>query len=220
MWPIEEDIYQWVHFLQLLPLITDQRYRVDLGLSNTTYAIQKKAIDNLAHDPISQILSNATDMLARQQKAHAGKVTKVEEYSLRGTSIRETIVLPLELQKGNITHTALDLVDSDSPEVEVARLAIPILPMIHSDRTSTASNPSSLFSGNQLINSWIKRYGRKGSPLVMEGDPALDLNESQTKAVAMALGEELSLIQGVRLSLLRFCLAYLILTNILATWYR
>ena len=56
---------------------------------------------------------------------------------------------------------------------------------------------SDLLRGNQLINSWIERYQRD-DPLGLPGDPDLGLNASQTKAIAMALGEKLSLIQGVR----------------------
>ncbi|BGP44197.1 hypothetical protein JCM10450v2_000006 [Rhodotorula kratochvilovae] len=54
---------------------------------------------------------------------------------------------------------------------------------------------SDLLRGNQLINSWIERYQRD-DPLELPGDPDLGLNASQTKAIAMALGEKLSLIQG------------------------
>ncbi|GAA6053563.1 hypothetical protein JCM3770_005196 [Rhodotorula araucariae] len=54
---------------------------------------------------------------------------------------------------------------------------------------------SDLLRQNQLINSWIERYQRD-DPLVLPGDPDLGLNASQIKAIAMALGEKLSLIQG------------------------
>ena len=57
---------------------------------------------------------------------------------------------------------------------------------------------SDLFRDNQLIHSWMERY-RRDDPLVLPGDPDLGLNASQTKAIAMALGDRLSLIQGVRL---------------------
>ena len=40
----------------------------------------------------------------------------------------------------------------------------------------------------------------RDDPMILPGDPELGLNASQTKAVAMAMGEKLSLIQGVSFS--------------------
>ncbi|GAA5912503.1 hypothetical protein JCM8208_006619 [Rhodotorula glutinis] len=54
---------------------------------------------------------------------------------------------------------------------------------------------SDVLRQNQLINSWIERY-RRDDPIELPGDPDLGLNASQTKAIAMALGDKLSLIQG------------------------
>ena len=52
------------------------------------------------------------------------------------------------------------------------------------------------FSENQLIQSWARRY-RSPNPVVVEGDPPLDhLNASQIRAMAMMIGERMSLIQG------------------------
>lgn len=60
---------------------------------------------------------------------------------------------------------------------------------------------------NQLINSWIERY-RRDDPIELPGDPDLGLNASQTKAIAMALGDKLSLIQGVRPPLSPFLVSF------------
>lgn len=53
-----------------------------------------------------------------------------------------------------------------------------------------------IFANDQMIQSWATRY-QKSSPLVMEGDPSIDLNESQVMAMAMMIGNPLSLVQGV-----------------------
>lgn len=53
----------------------------------------------------------------------------------------------------------------------------------------------SIFANDLRIKSWYERY-LQPDPLVMEGDPHLGLNESQTKAVALMLANRLSLIQG------------------------
>ena len=62
---------------------------------------------------------------------------------------------------------------------------------------SRGPSRSNVFTENQLINSWVQRHLRS-PPLEMEGDPVLGLNEAQTRAVALALDNRLSLIQGVR----------------------
>jgi len=97
-----------------------------------------------------------------------------------------------------------DLLD-DSPAAELAHLPSPeslLNPDIMQPRNSSSStlHPSDLITQNQLINSWAQRYMRD-DPMILPGDPELGLNPSQTKAVAMAMGEKLSLIQGVSLPL-------------------
>lgn len=97
-----------------------------------------------------------------------------------------------------------ELDEDDSPAAELSRLPIAPLPVARPDHTTTASNPSSLFTDNQLINSWIRR-NQRDPPMHMVGDPDLGLNPSQTKAVAMSLGERICLIQGVSPVLIIVC---------------
>jgi hypothetical protein len=70
---------------------------------------------------------------------------------------------------------------------------------------STLSHPSRTISDNfgvfrddMRIASWCKRYARI-EPVRVEGDPVLDLNTTQVRAIAMMIGEHISLVQGVRL---------------------
>ncbi|PWN50199.1 P-loop containing nucleoside triphosphate hydrolase protein [Violaceomyces palustris] len=51
------------------------------------------------------------------------------------------------------------------------------------------------FHEDERIRSWYERYSRS-DPIVIQGDPALGLNESQTMAVATMLKERVSLVQG------------------------
>lgn len=56
-----------------------------------------------------------------------------------------------------------------------------------------------MFTNDMLIMSWCRRQLRPGRrPLEIEGDPDVQLNSSQRKAIAMMLSERVSLIQGVR----------------------
>lgn len=52
------------------------------------------------------------------------------------------------------------------------------------------------FAQDCRIRSWTDRYVRN-DPVRVEGDPELDLNTSQVKAIAMMLRERVSLVQGV-----------------------
>ncbi|KAG9019438.1 hypothetical protein FRB90_002261 [Tulasnella sp. 427] len=52
------------------------------------------------------------------------------------------------------------------------------------------------FSENHMIQSWAQRHVQS-NPITVPGDPVLkDLNESQVKAMAMMIGNKISLIQG------------------------
>ncbi|KAK0476056.1 P-loop containing nucleoside triphosphate hydrolase protein [Armillaria novae-zelandiae] len=53
-----------------------------------------------------------------------------------------------------------------------------------------------VFSDNQVIYSWARRYMRP-NPVVVEGDPVIDgLNATQVRAMAQMIGERFSLVQG------------------------
>jgi hypothetical protein len=57
-----------------------------------------------------------------------------------------------------------------------------------------------LFEHDMRIRSWVQRRLQPAGTLRVEGDPDLGLNESQERAVAMMLGNRLSLVQGVSCS--------------------
>ncbi|GAA5871027.1 hypothetical protein JCM8547_005335 [Rhodosporidiobolus lusitaniae] len=157
----------------------EEAYQIDLGLDTSSYTLQETGLQNLYLDPSRQRLRNA-DHIAQLQsnflQAHVAGTPR--EWTLQGTELREIIVPHLPSP-------------SSSPHD-------PSLPSLSPSATDTAASthPSSLLRSNQLINSWIQRYSRPGPPLAMPGDPELGLNESQTRAIAMGLGERLSLIQG------------------------
>jgi hypothetical protein len=53
------------------------------------------------------------------------------------------------------------------------------------------------FKEDMRIQSWARRYSEV-NPVRVEGDPVLSgLNATQTRAVAMMVGERISLVQGV-----------------------
>jgi hypothetical protein len=57
------------------------------------------------------------------------------------------------------------------------------------------SSGQGILARDQLIQSWAKRY-RGPKALRIEGDPIIELNPSQLRAMAMILSERVSLVQG------------------------
>lgn len=153
--------------------------RIDIGLDTSSYALQSAAIDNLYLDPARQRAHNATQVAAVQHAfVRSGVVPTLREWALQGTELREAIVPA----------------SAPQPPAQRPRAA---------EQKAAVADPlrSDLLRQNQLVNSWIERY-RRDDPIVLPGDPDLGLNASQTKAIAMALGDKLSLIQGVRCAVL------------------
>jgi hypothetical protein len=60
---------------------------------------------------------------------------------------------------------------------------------------SAAREPGFFFE-NQMIHSWAKRY-QSSDPVVIDGDPVLELNTPQIQAIANMIGQRICLIQGV-----------------------
>ena len=56
----------------------------------------------------------------------------------------------------------------------------------------------SILMRHPRLNDWVTRHRHGGKVEKVKDDPELTLNESQIKAIAMMLGERLSLVQGVR----------------------
>lgn len=64
------------------------------------------------------------------------------------------------------------------------------------------------FKDDMRIHSWARRYAEI-DPVRVEGDPVLaGLNATQTRAVAMMVGERISLVQGVSFGAGSTCIIY------------
>ncbi|CAO1632136.1 unnamed protein product [Sympodiomycopsis kandeliae] len=74
-------------------------------------------------------------------------------------------------------------------------LAERLLPQVETQSAKPVSLADSIFAEDLRIKSWYERH-LLSNPVAVEGDPELQLNESQLKAVATMLSSRLSLIQG------------------------
>lgn len=149
-------------------------YTIDIGNDDASYKLQKKALDNLFYDPIHQKSRNDKHIEGAQVSFRNGIISSIREWTLQGTALRDKLVFASEKRE-----------TESSEEVE----------------TTETLKARPLFRDNQFINSWILRHNRD-KPMTMPGDPDFGVNTSQLRAIAMALHEDLSLIQGV--SFLRY----------------
>lgn len=147
---------------------------MDLGTSAIAYQRMCEAINSFAFDP-EKI---EKDPFNNHEK---------KEYLLRGMQLRDVLLksfsVPKELQP-ETRH-----LQDPKEQHYVGRDKLE-----HESRLD--SQVAGAFSQDQLIQSWARRY-RGPNPVVVEGDPVLEgLNSSQIRAVAMMIGERISLIQG------------------------
>lgn len=185
--------------LGLTLLLTRTLCRIDIGAEMTGIELQRAALESLFFDPAIQRAHNHEEV-RKGQLEHVltgDRPRRLHELSLRGTDLRELIVPPegddaytkRPAPQNTVTYTDGAFKDAAGVAITTPEPAVEAVP--------APSVPSALLRDNQLINSWIMRYSRD-DPIELPGDPQLGLNPSQTKAIAMALGQRLSLIQGVR----------------------
>lgn len=130
------------------------------------------------------------------------------EYILMGTHLRDVLLQSSQPSESPHAHRALqDAEDPNYVERDVLEHDY------HPDHLSLPTGgfqeqPPSLgdnhgaFHDDMLISSWANRYSHP-NPVVIEGDPQFEelsrMNETQKRAMAMMIGERISLVQGVGL---------------------
>ncbi|KZO91754.1 P-loop containing nucleoside triphosphate hydrolase protein [Calocera viscosa TUFC12733] len=174
--------------------LEEGEWRLDFGTNDVTFRRMRAAIDALNQDPAE----------------HEFAEMDGSEYMLRGTLLRDALLRsfkPVPEAQASSMEPPPDLTERDGSEMPVppvpaeadAPEAFPLLAEPHPpgeiNNTEPERKPTGAFASDQLIQSWARRY-RRPNPVVVEGDPKLALNETQTRAIAMMLSERLSLVQG------------------------
>lgn len=145
---------------------------------------------------------------AQSQEGHE---QREREYILRGTYLRDVLLRSFEPSEHPHLHRALqdpddtDYVERDVLEHEYHPEKLSTLPtggfQVHNSESLLDDNHG-VFYDNMLIRSWASRYSRP-NPVIVEGDPQFEelsrMNETQIRAMAMMLGERISLVQGVNI---------------------
>lgn len=151
-------------------------FRLDLGQSNTVFERMRRAMSHFNYDP--RLLERSAEN------------TDAQELILRGTELRNVLLrsfVPHESSLDEPHHVQ----DPEEPHYLDHNI------LEHPSRLS--GNGAGAFRDDCRIRSWAKRYQRR-DPVVIEGDPILSgLNASQIRAMALMIGERISLVQGVDL---------------------
>ncbi|KZT59581.1 P-loop containing nucleoside triphosphate hydrolase protein [Calocera cornea HHB12733] len=184
-------------------LLEEGEWRLDFGTNDVTFRRMRAAIDALNHDPADHEFA---------EMAGGG------EYMLRGTFLRDALLrsfkpvpdaqtpsseapVPTEREPAEPLEARTSppepeaAIQSEGSVEETQPLLTAPDPPAEINQAEPERMPTGVFSSNQLIQSWAHRY-RRPNPIVIEGDPVLPLNETQTRAIAMMLSERLSLVQG------------------------
>ena len=158
---------------------SERHSRLDLGCSLITYDRMRAAIESLDCDP--EIMEQGAE-----------NNSESEEVILEGTALRD-VLLKSFANLDDAEESSRHAQDPAEPHY------LPHETLEHESRLDMDKGVHTLrgaFMENQLIQSWARRY-RHPNPVVVEGDPDLShLNTSQVRAVAMMIGERISLIQG------------------------
>lgn len=146
-------------------------WRLDLGRSNIIFERMRTAITHLNHDPEALEADQGPD----------------RQYIMQGTHLRDVL-----LQSFSPTSASLHQPLQAPDEVEYVSRDM----LEHQNRDGR--DRGGAFKDDMRIQSWARRYAQK-VPVKIDGDPVLDgLNSTQIRAVAMMIGERISLVQGVR----------------------
>ncbi|KIJ60439.1 hypothetical protein HYDPIDRAFT_98653 [Hydnomerulius pinastri MD-312] len=144
-------------------------WRLDVGRSNIIFERMRTAISHFHQDPAAPDADSAPDKQYIMQGTHLRDVL-LESFSPASTSLHEPLQAADEVQY--VSHETLE----------------------HQSREDR--DHGGAFKDDMRIQSWARRYSQK-DPIRIDGDPVLDgLNPTQIRAVAMMIGERISLVQG------------------------
>jgi hypothetical protein len=160
--------------LSLVSFSPNTSTRLDVGHSNITYHRMRAAISHLHHDPhLQELSSHVPD----------------RQIVLQGTYLRDVLLRTFSKSTPS-THVPLQEPDEIS--------YVPRETLEHVGRM--VGDNAGAFKDDLRIMSWARRYCRV-KPIQVEGDPVLEgLNATQVRAIAMMIGERISLVQGVNIS--------------------
>ncbi|KAG6837045.1 hypothetical protein H0H93_015616 [Arthromyces matolae] len=162
-----------ISFMDVTDGVDEGEWRLDVGHSDIIYQRLRAAVSHIHDDP----------------NLHEEKSHLVPQPTLVGTHLRDVLLRTFEHSSSD-PYPHVPLQDPN----EVSYVSHETLEHPYG-AASTDSNWCGAFKDDMRIQSWVRRYARH-DPLVIEGDPIIPLNSTQLRAVAMMIGQRMSLIQG------------------------
>lgn len=154
--------------------VEDGCWRLDVGRSNIVYIRMREAISRFNQDP--RVLEDP-HLISPPDN----------QFVLHGTHLRDVLLRSFSSDRPSL-HVPLQPPD----EVEY----VPRGRLEHDSRE--VREHGGAFKEDMHIQSWARRYSQV-NPIAIDGDPVLEgLNATQIRAIAMMIGERISLVQGVR----------------------
>ncbi|KAJ7188085.1 hypothetical protein C8R46DRAFT_1183731 [Mycena filopes] len=155
-----------VTFEEQFDELAEGSWRLDVGRSNIVYERMRAAISHLNHDP---------------QMLEARPLSSDRELILQGTHLRDILLHSSQPTRPEPSREdAEEVRDADEGAIQ----------------EPLSLNVNGAFLEDQRIQSWARRYSQP-EPVVVEGDPPLHgLNTTQIRAIALMIGQRLSLVQG------------------------
>jgi hypothetical protein len=154
--------------------VGDGQWRLDVGRSNIAYERMRTAIAHLHHDP--------------QQQEEADILTD-RQLILQGTHLRDVLLRTFDPSADPHAHVPLQAADEVAYPTHEA--------LEHKGTMASELSDMGAFKDDIRIQSWARRYAEL-DPVVVEGDPVLEgLNSTQRRAIALMIGQRISLVQGV-----------------------
>ncbi|KAG1823050.1 P-loop containing nucleoside triphosphate hydrolase protein [Suillus variegatus] len=153
--------------------VEDGCWRLDVGRSNIVFIRMREAISRFSQDP--EALEDSTNLISPPNN----------QFVLHGTHLRDVLLPSFSPDRPSL-HVPLQHPD----EVRY----VPRGRLEHDSRE--VREHGGAFKEDMHIQSWARRYSRI-NPIVIDGDPVLEgLNATQIRAIAMMIGERISLVQG------------------------
>jgi hypothetical protein len=150
------------------------------------------------------------------QSSKSSSMWEWKEYVLQGTALRDVLLRgfrpevrrKVENAKAKAGVEVLEVGEGDEVVVEYedkdmfGGVDAEGLDVAAAEGPGASEKKLGVFAEDQRIQSWARRYSLP-VPLVMDGDMALKgMNPSQIRAMALMVGNRVSLVQGVRPSVL------------------
>ncbi|KAJ2935326.1 hypothetical protein H1R20_g1768, partial [Candolleomyces eurysporus] len=198
-----------ISFQERIPELDFGAWRLDVGRPNLVFERMRTAIMNMSVGPDEVVQKEQEE---RRTPAEMG-TGEWKEYMLQGTALRDVLLwgfrpeLRSKLKNAKGKAEALGAGEGDEVVVEVGEeyedkdvfggIDVDAGDLDAAGASKNASEKNmGVFAEDQRIQSWARRYSLP-TPLLMDGDMVLTgMNPSQVKAMALMVGNRVSLVQG------------------------